>query len=373
MALSDAPKDPSQRLGVAPINGSYDPSDCLFLLTPLQPRFVSIQQKERLIQREGRHYSELISRESPPDATYLGLFQELTRRYRRRLAEEVIALAAAIAERRKPPITLVSLARAGTPIGALLQRALTRHLGISSQHFSISIIRDRGIDTNALRHILRTAGRDPAGLAFVDAWTAKGVITRELKQAVAEWNRREPERLDDRLYVISDIGGSADVAATYDDYAVPSGILNATVSGLISRSILNEEIGPEEFHGCVLYHDLRSHDQTNWFLDEVTAAMAAPRQGVLPQHQRAERRRVTSACLADWQRTYGIPEVNHIKPGVAEATRVMLRRVPARLLLRDAAHPDVAHLRWLATEKGVPISLDREMPFNAAAFIRTVD
>lgn len=354
-----------------PISGSYHPQDCQFLLTPLPPHFVSVSEKERLIQRKGRHYSELVSRESAPDASYLALFHELTRRYRDRLASEILGLAAHIAATRRSPITIVSLARAGTPLGALLRRALGR-LGIPAHHFSISIIRDRGIDTRALRYILRRAGRDPDSLAFVDAWTAKGVITGELKRALADWNRYEPEQLDDRLYVISDIGGCADLAATYDDYAIPSGILSATVSGLVSRSILNERIGRDQFHGCVLYEGLKAHDQTGWFLDQVTAAMADAPPQPLPEDRRAERRRVTEACLARWRRDYQIRELNHIKPGVAEATRVMLRRVPARLLLRDAAHPDVTHLHWLAERKGVPISLDPDMPYNAAAFIQAI-
>jgi hypothetical protein len=52
------------------------------------------------------------------------------------------------------------------------------------------------------------------------------------------------------------LAAQADVAATYDDYAIPSGILNATVSGLTSRSILNAAIGPEDFHGCVFYQGI---------------------------------------------------------------------------------------------------------------------
>ncbi len=373
MALTYTSTDAPDGLGKGPFSGSYHSSDCLFLLTPMPARFTSIEEKERLIQRGRRHYSELISPEAPPDRSYLRLFHDLTRRYRQRLAQEVLALAAHIAKTRPPPLTIVSLARAGTPCGALLQRALTRHLDVASKHFSISIIRDRGIDTNALRYILRREKRRPAGLVFVDAWTAKGVITRELKRAIADWNRQEPEQLDDRLYVIADIGGSADVAATYDDYAIPSGVLNAVVSGLVSRSILNEQIGPGQFHGCILYDGLRGHDQTNWFLDEISGLMTNAPLGPLPSQQRAERRRMTAICVERWQEVYQIAELNHIKPGVAEATRVMLRRVPARLLLRDSTLPDVAHLRWLARQKGIPISLDPYMPFNAAAFIRTID
>lgn len=353
-----------------PITGSYAADDCQFLLTPLAPNFVTVAEKERLIQLEGRHYSEMISRESAPDSEYLSLFRTLTERYRERLAREILALASHIAATRPKPVTLVSLARAGTPFGALLKRALTRCLGIESRHFSVSIIRDRGLDTNALRYILRTLGCDPRGVVFVDAWTAKGVITRELKVALADWNRCEPERLDDRLYVISDIGGSAEVAATYDDYAIPSGILNATVSGLVSRTILNGEIGRDQFHGCVLYEDLRPYDHTGWFLEQVTAALEGAERIALPASERAERAALTKDCLNRWRRDYQIANLNHIKPGVAEATRVMLRRVPERLILRDLAHPDVRHLQLLAERKGVPVGIEPQMPFNAAAFIQ---
>ncbi|MBK1702550.1 cysteine protease StiP family protein [Thiococcus pfennigii] len=354
-----------------PITGSYAADDCLFLLTPLAARFVSIAEKERLIQRGGRHYSEMISREGAPDGRYLELFRALTGRYRERLAREVVALAGHLAEARPAPLAIVSLARAGTPFGALLRRALTQRFAVPAAHFSISIIRDRGIDEAALRYLLRTRGYAPASLVFVDAWTAKGVITGELKAAIAAWNARGEEQLDPRLYVIADVGGSADAAATYDDYAIPSGILNATVSGLVSRTILNDEIGPGQFHGCVLYDDLAAFDQTNWFLDQVTAAMREAPCQPLPPSERAARAAMTADCVRRWQRDLGIVDINHIKPGVAEATRVMLRRVPERLMLRDPAHPDVAHLRLLAERKDIPVAVDPRMPFNAVAFIKT--
>jgi hypothetical protein len=373
MALKASRSQFGSEHGTQPITGSYAPEDCRFLLTPLPPRFVSIAEKERLIQREGRHYSEMISREAAPDAAYLELFRTLTMRYRERLADEILRLAAHIAATRRAPITLVSLARAGTPFGALLRRALADRLGVAAHHFSISIIRDRGIDTNALRYILDIAESGPAGIVFADAWTAKGVITRELKRAIADWNQREAQSLDDRLYVLSDIGGCADVAATYDDYAIPSGILNATVSGLVSRSILNAEIAPHQFHGCVIYEDLAPYDQTGWYLDQIMSAMPKGPPGPLPEDRREERAAATATCLQRWRRDYRIEDLNLIKPGVAEATRVMLRRIPQRLILRDPNHADVVHLQLLAERKRVPVVSDAQMPFNAAAFIQSAD
>src|SRR5699024_9125520 len=132
------------RLHLHPITGSYHQAACQFLLTPLKAKFFSTYEKERLIQSGKKHYSEMISFESPPSEPYRTLFLSLTQRYKARMAAEVMRLARIIADTRPAPITLVSLARAGTPVGVLLQRALSRHLKVDSRHYSISIIRDRG-------------------------------------------------------------------------------------------------------------------------------------------------------------------------------------------------------------------------------------
>ena len=357
---------------MTPFSGSYRAEDTVFLLKPMRLDMVDVATKERLIQSGSRHYSELLAPERAPDPAYLSLFEALTERYAGRLAAEIMALARHLAESRPRQVTVVSLARAGTPVGALLARAL-RGLGRPEvRHYSISIVRDRGIDQNALAFILRRAGREPAGLAFVDGWTAKGVIAEELRRALRHWNDHQPESLDELLHVVSDIGGVADVAATHDDYAIPSGILNATVSGLTSRSILNAAIGPDDFHGCVFYADFRPWDRSNWFLDRVAAhfATAAPPAVRRDPEERQERRRAMTDFLAHLHARYRVGNRNFIKPGVAEATRVLLRRVPDLLLLRDLDHPDVEHLRLLAGQKRVSVATDPAMPLRAAALIR---
>jgi hypothetical protein len=398
---------------VTPFSGSYSPEDVIFLLKPMTLAMVDIADKERLIQSGAHHYSELLSPEQMPGPSYLQLFEALTARYAQRLAAEIMALARFLIKTRPRQITVVSLARAGTPIGALLIRAL-RILGQTDAcHYSISIIRDRGIDQNALAFILHHKQREPAGLVFVDGWTAKGVIAGELRQALRDWNTRQPERLNESLYVVSDIGGVADVAATDDDYAIPSGILNATVSGLTSRSVLNAEIGPDDFHGCVFYEEFQPQDRSQWFLDQVSAHFIElipvtdslslyssyprkqsgsldsrirgnddqkcanlPRMGIISKpiysnsDQRLERRQAMLDFLARIHKNYRISNQNFIKPGVAEATRVLLRRLPNLLLLRDPEHPDVEHLQWLAREKKIPVIIDSTMPIQAAALIK---
>ena len=69
---------------------------------------------------------------------------------------------------------------------------------------------------------------------------------------------------------------------------------------------------------------------------------------------------------------YAIDDVNLIKPGIGEATRVMLRRAPQLLLLRDKNAPAVQHLCRLAAEKNIPIETHISLPYQAAALIKDI-
>ncbi|CAH9018094.1 cysteine protease StiP family protein [Candidatus Nitrosacidococcus sp. I8] len=354
--------------------GSYHPDDCQFLLTPLQIEALSILEKEKLIQSGKKHYSEMISAESLPSPLYFKLFKKLTLQYKKRLAREVISLAYHIAQTYPTPITLVSLARAGTPIGILLQRALSRHLHMDSQHYSISIIRDRGIDQQALNFLLNTRRRPAEGVVFIDAWTAKGIITQEFKQAIADWNQHHSnDQLNNNLYVISDIAGVANGAATYEDYPIPSGVLNALVSGLISRTILNDHIQTGQFHGCIYYDHLQPYDLSNWFINEIESEIDPRQIKSLSFKSRIDRFYQTKLYLEKCTKEYGIENINYIKPGIAEATRVILRRIPERILLKNPDSNQVAHLVFLAKEKQIVIDHKPEMPFAAMAFIKTIN
>ncbi|MGP8289235.1 cysteine protease StiP family protein [Vreelandella zhanjiangensis] len=364
-----------------PFHGSYQPNDCQFLLTPIEPEYLSIEEKERRIQTGQAHYSEMIHREQPPSDRYLALFETLCERYAPRLAREVRLLARQLVEdlgSSQSPITLVSLVRAGTPAGALLRRALVEFEGHPCHHYSVSIIRDRGIDNAALDYLLDNVGVDPKRIVFVDAWTAKGVITRELRSDMTRYNTyrltRGKSGISTRLAVISDIGGTADYAATCEDYAIPSGILNATVSGLVSRSVLNHQVPEGAFHGCVLYDELSAYDQSQPFLERVASHLPGSLEGAsLPTESDLTRQRfLMQEMLAEIQRHYDVADINHIKPGIAEATRVMLRRVPALLLVRDQTHPDVEHLMLLAKEKGIPVEERPDMPFHACSLIKAI-
>lgn len=355
--------------------GSYRPDDVTFLLKRL-PRlpFVDIARKEQLIQSGARHYSEMLSPETLPSPRYLEVFRQACTANRQQMARDCLTLAGLIAARRSGPITLVSLVRAGTPVGVILKHLLCKVMRRETAHYSISIVRDRGIDEVALRHILRQ-GHAPESIVFIDGWTGKGVISRVLAQAVGSFNQRHELAIDSGLYVLSDLAGTAACAASSTDYLIASSILNATVSGLVSRSVLNESIGSGDFHGCVYYDDFEAHDLSREFADGLIAeALSQAEREGLPAPvpvDRASAAAISKDFLLATLTQHGITDVNLVKPGLGEATRVLLRRVPRLLLLRDPDAPDVAHLKVLAAEKSVPLIVDADLPYQAVSLIKS--
>jgi Phosphoribosyl transferase (PRTase)/PELOTA RNA binding domain len=354
-----------------PFSGSYDRADVTFLLKPVDLAPTETAAKERLIQSGARHYSEMVPDEQKPGDAYLALYRAGLARNGARLAQDIVDLAGALAARAegRPEIVIASLARAGTPVGVLLRRALAR-LGISAPHYSISIIRDRGVDREALRHI--AARHDPADTVFVDGWTGKGAIAGELRACLAAGDTV----FQPYLAVVADPAGVADLAAGGEDYLIPSGILNAIVSGLVSRSILNDDlVGPGDFHACVYYRALAPFDLSRAFVDAIDKLAMGLKPRLLAMTP-AARRRARDGCeglLADLLRRYGVGDRNRVKPGVAEATRAVLRRLPERLLVRDVADPDVAHLVHLAGERSLPVEqLPADAPYRAVTIIRTL-
>jgi hypothetical protein len=354
-----------------PFSGSYRPEDVTFLMKVANVTMVDVATKERLIQSGARHYSEMLSPEAAPSAPYLSLYEQGLERNGPRLAQDVVDLAGALADRAvgRREVVIASLARAGTPIGVLMRRALA-NMGIAAPHYSISIIRDRGIDREALRFI--AASHDPRDVIFLDGWTGKGTITRELHASLAD----RPLGFAPFLAVVADPAGCADLAASEEDYLIPSGLLNGIVSGLVSRSVLSAAlVGPGDFHACQYFDHLAGQDLSRAFVDRVSDLMngLSPRPIRAEAGQRAARAAACEQMVRELMAAHGLSDRNRIKPGVAEATRAVLRRVPDRLLIRDPHDPDVAHLVHLAHERGVRIDpLSGAHGYRAVAVIRSV-
>lgn len=337
---------------MAPFHGSYAPDDVTFLLAPRKIALTDVRTKEALIQSGARHYSEMLSEERLPDQRYFDLYQAALARNGGRLRSDISTLADKITARPQTAqrCTVVSLARAGTPIGVLLRRELARR-GLDTMHYSVSIIRGRGIDRAALAHI--AAARGVADTVFVDGWTGKGAITAELEHSLAG----DPLGFAPFLVVVADPAGCASLAATPEDYLIPSGILGAIVSGLVSRSVLSADgAGPGEFHSCRHLQEFAAADQSRSFIAAIEAAPDA--QASHPEWSPDDARASRIACgelLDRLQSEFGVNNINRIKPGIAEATRAVLRRVPQAVFVRDPDDYDVAHLMHLARQSGIEI------------------
>jgi hypothetical protein len=338
-----------------PTFGSYRPDEVGWLLTDLSGVALEAptEEREEAVQSGGAHYAESLPHEYRPDAAYLELYRSALAVSAPRLAHAVGTVTELVLAERGTDVVLVSLARAGTPVGILLRRwAAARH-GLDLPHYAVSIVRGRGIDRMALHHL--AAHHDPARIVFVDGWTGKGAIARELTAAVAAHNADTGTRFDPQVAVLADPGRCATLFGTRDDWLIASACLNSTVSGLVSRTVLNDRIlGPGQYHGAKFYAELAGSDVSNAFLDAVTAEFP----GVGPTPPPADR----APDFAGWAAVdrivdaYGIGDPNLVKPGVGETTRVLLRRVPWRVLVRAGAPAaDLAHVRLLADRRGVPV------------------
>lgn len=346
-----------------PTFGSYAPDEVGWLLTDLSDVALEAptEEREEAVQSGGAHYAESLPHEYQPDAAYLRLYRDALAASAGRLAQAVGVVAELVLAERGADVVLVSLARAGTPVGILLRRwAAARH-GLTLPHYAVSIVRGRGIDPLALRHLAER--HDPAKVVFVDGWTGKGAINRELAAAV----RDTP--FDPELAVLADPGRCTRTFGTRDDWLIASACLNSTVSGLVSRTVLNDRlIRPGMYHGAKFYAELAPADVSTAFLDTVTARF--PRvTDTRPPVERAPDH-AGLACVERITAAYGIGDANLVKPGVGETTRVLLRRVPWKVLARsDAPAADLAHVRLLAAQRGVPVEEVADLAYSCVGLI----
>ncbi|WP_336942751.1 cysteine protease StiP [Acinetobacter modestus] len=360
-------------------SGSYQSEQVTFLLKRTHIEPTDTIEKERLIQSGEKHYSQMISLESAPTERHLQLFEQAMQQGQQRLAREVQQLAQSLVAQFKEPIVLVSFVRAGVPLGVLLYHAI-QDLGCDCVHYGISIIRDRGIDFAALETIIAKHGHE--SIVFVDGWTGKGAIRQELQRSLGNDARFAGRPLP--LVVLSDIAGCAWLAASGDDWLIPSGILGSTISGLISRSICEdealstEEINAEnidQWHRCIEYRHLKEFDISQQFIqriNQIRTQLNPQPNAVWGQTQQQAQQNQSQQVVQKLAQEYDIQNINRIKPSIAEATRAILRRVPDLVLLRDANDADTRLLRHLTqvTETPVQVVGDQIAPYRAITLIQ---
>jgi hypothetical protein len=335
--------------------GSYEEEDVIFLLKDLSGEIKEQGNEERegYIQ-SGKHYSEMIPIEHVPTREYMDLFYQSLKKDSEKIAKAVAIVSEIIYKKYKDRIVLVSLARAGTPAGILIKRYLEKKYNVKLPHYSISIIRDRGIDENAILYILKN--NHNSKIQFIDGWTGKGAILNELKKACEEFKQKYDIILDNSLAVIADPGYCTDLYGTREDFLLPSACLNSTVSGLVSRTILRKDlIGEYDFHGAKFYKELFKEDVSNYFINQIVNKFEGLK---LNENDLDIDKKIPNLGIEEVNNiriNFKIENVNLVKPGIGETTRVLLRRVPWKILVKDINNKNLEHIKLLAKEKNVEI------------------
>lgn len=341
---------------------SYKKEDVCLLLKDITGMVEPLSTKERETQiQAGRHYSEMLPIEYVPGSQYMEAYEAALRSYAALTAAAVGRLSDRIMERKGKDRVIVSLARAGTPVGILIKHYIRKKYKISLPHYSVSIIRGRGIDDCAMQYLLKRY--QPGQLLFVDGWVGKGAILNELRKDMA----RYPGVSSD-LAVLADPANVTQLCGTHEDILIPSSCLNSTVSGLISRTFCRSDIiGPDDFHGAVYYGELADSDlsyafieaiEKEFVMDNPVEETAVGGFGIDEAKEIAEK--------------FAVSDINFIKPGIGETTRVLLRRVPFKILIGQGHMQDtaLAHILRLAEEKRVPIEQYPLKHYKACGIIR---
>ena len=319
--------------------------------------------REKLIQ-SGRHYSEMLPIEYEPSQKYLNTYFEAIKKFSSITAESVANVSDWIYSVKGKNLVLVSLARAGISIGILIKHYIERKYFCKINHYAISIIRGIGIDLNAMKYIL--SRHDPTSIQFVDGWTGKGAIQNQLNESMKDF-----KNIDSSLAVLSDPAQIAKYFGTREDFLIASSCLNSTVSGLLSRTFLrNDIIGENDFHGAIFYSKLRDKDLTYQFINAIEnnfdfKKIFSPQKNISFGNGLEEVNQIA--------KNFHINDINLIKPSIGEATRVLLRRLPEKILvhsLNDEKY--LNHLYQLASEKNVEVIEYPLKNYKACGLIRAV-
>lgn len=341
---------------------SYTDDQVEFLLEKFQGELLSVEDKEKRIQSGQAYYGDILSKEEDPEKDYSAIFDNVLINTKEKVAINFLALSNKIMKNKNinEEIVLVSLARAGTPVGVVLKEILTKKYGLNVKHYSVSAIHKYGVDAFALKYIL--SKHKASSLTFIDGWVSQGRITRTLVETL----KGEPD-IDPSLYCISDPSGIQNAVATRQDLLLPSAILNATVSGLVSRTVNN----PNGFHFVASYEDQIELDRSQLFVETIVNTALNISVGHFEEILPFEKQRpLALSQIREFCSEYNTVEEN-IKIGLGEVSRSLLRRVPKIVIVNEECPDETEHMFWIAKQRGIKIiSVPMNGHFNAFSILK---
>ncbi len=352
---------------------SYSKNDVIFLLKDLSGKMEALDTntRERMIQ-SGVHYSEMLPLEYVPTDDYIKIYNDSLKEMSAKTAKGIAILSEMLYNKHSGKFVIISLARAGTPIGILVKRYIKLKYNVDVPHYSISIIRGKGIDVNAMNFIYNTHAIHTSDsyigvehFQFLDGWTGKGAINNQLKNAVNELKEQDKKwsNLSSDLAVLADPANICTTCGTHEDFLIPSACLNSTVSGLVSRTILRKDLidtDNGDFHGAVYFEHMEKEDRSNKFIEIVTSELSKiikDNTDINIDNNIDNSIPSGITVVKHIANKYGIDDINLIKPGVGETTRVLLRRIPWKVLINDSLEDKsgLDHILRLCKEKNIPV------------------
>jgi hypothetical protein len=345
-------------------HGSYLSTDVNFLLNIKNHQEISIEEKEDLLLNHNVHYSETLTKEMDIEDEYMSLFYTYHELNKSKICYDILNIANHLSKNKNK--VLVSLARAGTPYGVILKRILSNLYFQNIEHYSISIIKDRGIDLVAINYILEKHGNN-VELLFVDGWTGLGNISQELSKYMAI----SFQDIKYKFVSISDIAGVSDICSSREDYVIPSCMLNATISGLISRTLINTDL--KLFHSVKYFIEKEKNDYSLWYINELENEIMKIYENFNPKSiiaKTKEYRTLYLKSLSDLFHDFNLNNTFTIKPGIGETIRCLIRRTPEIVLIKNSEDLQIKPIIYLCEKKKIKYRIVKNMELKCVGIIK---
>lgn len=357
--------------------GSYHPDDVGWLVRDVT---TELREAERAgpVPLGPSNRATLVHEDVPPQER-TDFFRRHARLLARRTAEAVGVVAELAYRNRGDALVLASIIRAGVPIGVLLRRWLLWRYDLDVPHYAISVVPGDGIDPVALSWLAEH--HDAPGVQFIDGWTGRGSITLEVAASVDAHNRKEQSGFDPEVAVLVDFGECASLFGTREDFLVALASVDVITVGCTSRTILNPEWVKTEagqhFHGAADWrHEFGPFDQSRWYVDLVAAEFTKAQDAVderVRDRLTSPAPQVTFAGRPEAVRAgakYGVRDLEFVRPGVGETTRLLIRDPDPLLVVRDLDSPAVAPVLELAATRGIVPQVDPGLGFESVGLAR---
>lgn len=357
----------AKKLNLDIVRGSYTDEECIFLLKDVTDKVktITIEEMEDMV-RQGINYSETLTEEYFPKEEYNQLFLKVLEDTSLDMAKYIAKMGESIYQEKGEDTVIVSLARAGTPFGVLVKDYIKFKYNVTVPHYSVSIIREKGIDENAIVYIL--AKHPKAKIQFIDGWTGKGSITFELQKAMKRFYDDYGVKIDDSLAVLADPARLARICGTRADVNIANCCLNSTVSGLVSRTYHSSDIiGENDFHGARKYTHLESADYSRLLLDRIRKEFLNVGQVEAEYHSCED---YGSNIIEQIVEEFDVKDRNKIKLSIGESSRVLIRRDPKCLLVKNFDNPQIKHLLAMARDRGTTILPYDKSDYECIAIIK---